>query len=138
MEHSVKSISADEVIERVPIKIPPDKLAINLSRLNDIAELREDWDGYGAAPIPRFVISEAMRMIGSLNEQPDAVFPTGRKSVQFEYHLPNNYLEFEIFDEKVIAMQVAGTDYDNARFWEFSHGDMGRAGKVVDDFVNAQ
>lgn len=133
------STSMQVVIPREsPLKVSTDKLAANLSRLNDIAELGEDWNGYGAAPISHFVIDEATRVIFSLNEQPDAIFPTGRKSVQFEYHLPNSYLEFEIFDERIVAMQVIATDYDNARFWEFSHEDIWRAKKIVDDFVNAQ
>ena len=137
------STLSDESIERVlhesPIKVSKDKLAFNLSRLNDIAELREDWNGYGAAPIPDCVISEAIRIISDLNEQPDAIFPTGRKSIQFEYHLSDkSYLEFEIFDEKVVVIQVFGTDYDNARFWELPFEDRGYLRKIVDDFVNAQ
>ena len=132
-----------ETMERVlcqsPINVLENKLETNLNRLKDIARLREDWNGYGATPISHFVISEAICIIFALNAQPDAIFPTGRKSIQLEYHsLNKNYLEFEIFDEKIVAMQVFGTDYDNARFWEFSHGDTDCIRKIVEDFVNAK
>ena len=128
-----------EAMERVLLESSTNALENNLNRLKDIAELREDWNGYGAAPIPHFVISEAICLIFNLNEQPDAIFPTGRKSIQLEYHSSNkNYLEFEIFDERVVAMQVFGTDYDNAQFWEFAHGDMARIRKIVEDFVNVK
>ena len=97
--------------------------ADNLERLNGIAQLGDNWDGYGAEPIPCSVINEAQRLISCLSRQPE-IFPTGNNSIQFEYDLPDDiYLEFEICEGKILAMQVHGRDYDNAIYREFSYDD---------------
>ena len=84
-----------------------DKLTVNLERLEDIARLDFDWNGYGAKPFNRTLIADVRNIISYLSEQPE-IFPTGRNSIQLEYHLPDeSYLEFEIFEGKVMGMQVA-------------------------------
>ena len=57
-----------EAMERVLLESSTNALENNLNRLKDIAELREDWNGYGAAPIPDCVISEAIRIIFDLKQ----------------------------------------------------------------------
>ncbi|MBQ4468821.1 MAG: hypothetical protein II917_01590 [Synergistaceae bacterium] len=114
-----------------------DKLAHNLERLNDIAQLESDWNGYGAAPFSQALIAEARNIITNLTEQPE-LFPTGRESIQLEYELPDkSYLEFEIFEDKIAAMQVSGTDYDNARFWDLSPDDIKQVRGIVKEFFDA-
>ena len=115
-----------------------DELTSNLERLEDIARLDSDWDGYGAKPFTRTLIADVRNIIPYLSEQPE-IFPTGRSSIQLEYHLPNeSYLEFEVFEDKVVAMQVTGTDYDNAQFWEFASDDVAQIRNITDRFLNAQ
>lgn len=114
-----------------------DKLTRNLERLNDIAKLESDWNGYGAAPSTQALITQARNIITNLTEQPD-LFPTGRESIQLEYELPDkSYLEFEIFEDKIAAMQVFGTDYDNAKFWDLSPDDVTQVRDIVNKFFNA-
>lgn len=68
----------------------------NYRRILDISHFGEGWDGYNAPPIPAKVIS---RTKGLLVMLPDGarVFPTGRRTIQLEYHKDDdNYLELEV------------------------------------------
>ncbi len=115
-----------------------DKLTINLERLEDIARLDSDWNGYGAKPFKRTFIADVRNIITYLSEQPE-IFPTGRSSIQLEYHLPDeSYLEFEVFEDKIVGMQVSGSDYDNAQFWELAMDDVAQIRSITDNFLNAQ
>ena len=61
------------------------------------------WNGNGAMSFEIALLEKAAQILKSLAYQPQ-IFPTTRQSVQFEYHKKNgDYLEFEIFDDKVIA-----------------------------------
>ena len=114
-----------------------DNLVCNLERLENIAELETDWNGYGAEPFSAALVEEIKDIILSLHDQPE-IFPTGRNSIQLEYHLPDeSYLEFEVFEDKVIAMQFSGTDYDNAQFWDFASDDIAQIRNITDKFLNA-
>ena len=133
-----KIVVSDAFVPKNKGFIIKDELTRNLERLNDIAELESDWNGYGTESFSSELITEVRNIISSLSEQPE-IFPTGRKSIQLEYHLSDkSYLEFEIFGGKVIAMQVSGTDYDNAKFWELSASDISQIQQIVYRFVNAQ
>ena len=93
--------------------------AQNLFRLDEIAELKEDWNGYGAKSFSPKLIDIFKRIINDLEFQPK-IFPTGRQSVQFQYELKNrSYLEFEIFGEKVSCLEVPKRIYSNANTFEF-------------------
>ena len=115
-----------------------DELTSNLERLEDISQLTSDWNGYGARPFTHTIIAGVRKIIPYLSEQPK-IFPTGRNSIQLEYHLPDeSYLEFEFFEDKVLAMQVSGTDYDNAQFWELANDDVAQICNITDKFLNAK
>ena len=115
-----------------------DKKADNFDRLKEISGYAKDWNGYGADPIPSIVIDEARHIISSLNDQPD-IFPTADRSLQLEYSLlDDSYLEIDIFEDKIVAMQVYGTDYDNAQFWDLSYGDVEQIQLIVSDFINTK
>ena len=116
-----------------------DKLTTNLEKISNIASLKEGWNGYNARPFSEFVLLKARQVICGLpiNLQPD-LFPTGRGSIQFEYHgNNNNYLEFELFEERLIGMQVLGNDYDNAKFWDLQPDDIEKIKEIADYFLNA-
>lgn len=114
-----------------------DDLTINLERLEDIARLDSDWNGYGAKPFSRTLIADVRNIIPYLSKQPE-IFPTGRNSIQLEYHLSDeSYLEFEVFEDKIVGMQVSGTDYDNAQFWGLATDDVAQIRSITDKFLNA-
>jgi len=72
----------------------------NLKRLNIIASMKPDWNGYGADVFDNEIIMKAVKIIKNLHTQPE-VFPTGRSTIQIEYDNKNDYLEFEIYKDKI-------------------------------------
>ena len=67
----------------------------SLTRLTQMAMLKNNWDGYGAEPLPRETIYYAQRLIHSLHFQPE-IFPTAAGSLQIEYEKNNgDYLELQ-------------------------------------------
>ena len=79
------------------------KVEENLETLSGFKQLPHDWNGNGAMSFEIALLEKAAQILKSLAYQPQ-IFPTARQSVQFEYHKKNgDYLEFEIFDDKVIA-----------------------------------
>ena len=66
-----------------------------LMKLARMAMLKDNWDGYGAEPLPRDIIYKALRLIPDLHFQPE-IFPTAEGSIQFEFDKDNgDYLEFQ-------------------------------------------
>lgn len=114
-----------------------DDLTRNLDRLENIAQLEDDWDGYGAKSFSTTVIATVRNIISYLKEQPE-IFPTGRGSVQLEYHMPDySYLELEVFDDKVVVMQILNSDYDNAQFWELPSNEITKILNITHNLLNA-
>ena len=71
----------------------------NLEKLRQIAMLNDDWDGYGAEPIPYNTLSMAKHLIHALHVQPE-IFPTASGTIQIEYEKDNgDYLEFQFTGE---------------------------------------
>lgn len=71
----------------------------NLAKLRHIAMLNDNWDGYGAEPMPYDTLNKAQRLIHALHVQPE-IFPTAAGSIQFEYEKDNgDYLEFQFTGE---------------------------------------
>ena len=76
----------------------------NLLNLQVMLKLKNNWNGFNAPKIPKKVIRIVSAVIKNLNVQPE-IFPTGRKSLQLEYHRDKNYLEIEVFRHKIIMYQ---------------------------------
>ena len=73
-----------------------------MSTLEEIAELLNNWDGYGAPPFTPEHISAAAALSSKLPLGYE-VFPTPR-SIQFEYDTSKHYLEIELMkDDTVIG-----------------------------------
>lgn len=86
------------------------KLQRNIELINSYKNLDDNWNDYGALRFSELVIDNAISTLYLLRRQPD-VFPTGRNSIQFEYEKDNgDYLEFEIFDDHVIAFQATSSE----------------------------
>ena len=67
----------------------------NLTKLQQIAQLKDNWDGYGAEHIPEHLILSASRLLRKLDFQPE-IFPTSAGTLQLEYEKDNgDYLEFQ-------------------------------------------
>ena len=70
-------------------------LSNTLIKLAQIATLKNNWDGYGAEPLPRDTLYMALCLIPALHVQPE-IFPTANGSIQFEFDKDNgDYLEFQ-------------------------------------------
>lgn len=106
----------------------------NLDKLYDIRHLKEDWNGYGSKCISESVIEMSEFIIKNIYNQPQ-MYPTGRSSIQMQFELEDrSYLEFEIFEEKVVCMKVPQRIYKNASF-EVMHGvNMELINKIVKEF----
>lgn len=74
--------------------------AMNKWTIQKFRNLTEGWNGYDADPIPEVVITQAYEIIDDLWRQPE-VFPTARKSIQFEYDNHGRSLEIEIFEDHI-------------------------------------
>ena len=89
----------------------------NLQKLNNIKLFKENWNGYNAKPFSDSLIEKCKEIIQRIpdNLQP-SIFPTGRNSIQMQFELSDNsYLEFEIFSDKIVFLEVPKRDYSKAK-----------------------
>lgn len=81
----------------------------NINRIQDFSKLLDNWDGYGADPIPSDVVENAKKVLKQLKYQPE-VFPTAAETIQFEYDGPDNsYLEFQVGKDNVFNLFYVDT-----------------------------
>ena len=82
-------------VMNVTLSEPDRKQQSNLMRLERIAMLKDNWDGYGAEHFSEQLIHRADNLIRRLYIQPE-IFPTADGSIQIEYEKDNgDYLEFQ-------------------------------------------
>lgn len=106
----------------------------SIKRLRDIESLGFDWNGYGAKPFSGALIDKCERIVGVLSEQP-LIYPTGRSSIQFQYELSDrSYLEFEIFEDRTMCLQVPKRIYSDAIELELTDSEDNRIKEIVDNF----
>lgn len=99
-----------------------DKLKHNKRVLRSLANLKSNWNKYGADPIDPAVIDKTETMLSELDYQPQ-IFPTGRGTLQIEYFKDdNNLIEIEISNEEIFVYKVQnGEDFeDSIEFDELS------------------
>ena len=73
-----------------------DELTHNLDKLERIATLGHNWNGYGAEPLSAKLILQARNLLYELYIQPE-IFPTAAGTIQLEYEKDNgDYLEFQL------------------------------------------
>lgn len=80
----------------------------NLLKLESFKELKYDWNGNGAEPIPEKVISECKQLF-LLSDLPLSFefFPTAAKSIQIEFEKENkDYLEINIYEDRIEVFQI--------------------------------
>ena len=103
----------------------------NLEKIQDISELKDNWNGNGASAFNDTLIQKMKYLILRLNVQPE-IFPTARGSIQFEYEKETGeYLEFELFDTRLEVLTM-GSDGNNYSY-DMSI-DIEEINKVIDEF----
>jgi hypothetical protein len=86
------------------------RLSDNLKALDSFRALNENWDGYGAKPLPHDLIERMRTLIWILPIQPE-IFPTARESIQFEYDCDNgSHIEFEMFTDGTLCILEVDKD----------------------------
>ena len=80
------------------------------TRLTDIASLEENWNSYGAKPIPAETIDRAERIIKLLCSRP-FIYPTACEGVQIEYieNQLGDYLELNVTPDGIRVFFLDGT-----------------------------
>ena len=112
-----------------------------LATIDEISKLERGFNGYDALPIDKSVIEQARTIVDILKYQPFIV-PTGRRTIQFEYHISNptkHYMEFEIYSDKIDILICHDYDYEYAYELTLSKNDnqLDRLQEQLDFFFNS-
>ena len=87
------------------------ELCNNIKKLKEISDLKDNWNDNNAKKFSPELISIVKNILENIVEQPE-IFPTANNSIQMEYELiDNSYLEFEIFEDKIICLEVPQRNY---------------------------
>ncbi|MCR4826944.1 MAG: hypothetical protein K5882_08355 [Bacteroidales bacterium] len=82
----------------------------NYLRIQEIARLKNGWDGYKARPISGSVINRTKALLMMLPTGAK-VFPTSRSTMQIEYHKDaGNYFEIEVSPKTYEIYSLKGDD----------------------------
>ena len=102
---SVRTNFLNTSSDNVLLSFLSSELIDNLARLNSFKNLKKGWNGYDAEPLSEKLINRVISIVRILPIQPE-IFPTGRESIQLEYHNGENYLEFEIYEDSIDAFKI--------------------------------
>ena len=106
----------------------------NLDRLDNIALLKDDWNGYDGKKINETSIAVSRNIIRNILKQP-VLYPTGRDSIQLQFELKDkSYLEFEVFENRITCMQVPKRIYANAVFQTLEITDIQAISRIIEVF----
>lgn len=104
----------------------------NFERLEEIAMLKDGWDGCGAKRIGDSVIKRTQSVLSRIQIQP-FIAPTGRNSIQLEVAKgDSDYIEMEIFDNLIISYQIMDGKEEEHSF------SLEEAVKAIQIFFNAE
>ena len=108
--------------------------AENFERLDEIAVLNNNWNGYGAKPISSTLINKIRLLLLELPIQPE-LFPSTRDSIQLEYDIGDNHIEIEIFNnDNVEVMETDGAGHFVQNSFAYRST---KVREVVDEFYAA-
>ena len=94
-----------------------DLLQSNLSKLDEFSLYQENWNAYGAQPIPTHIILAGKKLLQAISVQPE-VFPTAAESIQFEFERSDgSYLELELRSEGICVYSTS-TDGTECEYTE--------------------
>lgn len=99
---------------------PADEIRLDKirTRFEELLSLRENWDSYGAPPIRRALVEQAIDFIEAMgNSVPvPSIVPTVKGGVQLEWHQGQIDLEVEI--EEASTFNVIFEDLQTGEEWE--------------------
>lgn len=75
-----------------------------LKELEEIKELEDDWDNYGADPIDEKIIENTKFLIENLRILPDHIAPLPWGAIQLEWERKNPYINEEIYIEVEVCL----------------------------------
>lgn len=82
------------------------KLGDNFHKLYGYLDLPTGWNGYDGKKFSKKTIERTLSILKNLRQQPQ-IFPTGRGSVQLEYHFDeDNLIEMEVSSDEITAYWV--------------------------------
>ncbi len=83
-----------------------------LNHIDSFAKLEEDWDSYGAAPIPLEIREKVKEFIREYPLTPVAVFPSVNEDILLEYEVGKNQAQLYFEGETITLLLVTnGSDY---------------------------
>lgn len=86
------------------------KLGENFHKLYSYLDFSDGWNGYNGKKFSKKTIVRTLSILKRLQLQPQ-MFPTGRGSVQLEYHFDDdNLVEMEVSSNEIIAYWVIRGD----------------------------
>jgi hypothetical protein len=108
----------------LPVRSEPTWFYPTLGALQDIAQLLDNWDSYGSAPIEDAVIVEAMRVLIALELPPSApppsVVPGSLGDIQLEWHLVAGDVEILVSNAPPVSVHL----FSRASGEQFESGDL--------------
>lgn len=124
----------------INMEIPDSLLDQNLERLDRIAELEFNWNGYGADKLHPKLIEQMKNILLKISFQPD-ICPVAGGAIQFQYEKENgDYLEFELYEdgrlEKFILRNDNSMDFGDDG--ELMDAGIDSINKVINDFFGKQ
>ena len=100
---SVRQILLDKLRGETVEKTFSTELSKNLFKLEEIKNLKNNWNGNRARPIPKKIVEKTKTLILNLEQQPQ-IFPTANDSIQIEYDGDNNsYLELQVTKQNSLS-----------------------------------
>lgn len=107
----------------------------NMDKLELISTLEDNWNLYGAKPIPKNLIKLVGNMLHKLSDQPE-IFPTASETIQLEYNTEaGDYIEFEVLNELNVKCYVLDR-YERQLNYNFKPENINEEYNKIIDFVN--
>ena len=82
----------------------------NLSKIDKMASLKKNWNGYGGKCFKRKALQKFRSIIDSLDIQPE-IAPTGRGSLYIQFENNTSSLSFEVFENSADKVLVPNGDF---------------------------
>ena len=84
-------------------------------KVEALSGLQENWDSYGARPLPQEVITSAYCYAAAIEQylagrENPAVVPVSKGALQFEWHTNGRDLEIEVGKRVTVYTSVPGAD----------------------------
>lgn len=92
-------------------------------KINSIAKLTDNWNGYDAKKIPNKVIENSYIIAKNIQNPKVEIYPTGRETTRFVYEFKkineNFYVELEVYQDHFVLWAESSnldTSHDEINF----------------------